>query len=407
MGVPDNVPTLLGARVVEYRAQPSRQYKLEIATNKGDLCVWHKYKTFQNLATTLTIQLLHDGITDIPHGFDLPRYDADVDVAMLNAFLVAAIETDLEWGIRIDPRTVVYKPARSTSQSFSFVDRKASIISNSEDDARNTSHQHELVQAKVVDARVVRVTETLHEYDVVQYCLAIETRAHGTFRIWRRYATFMSLAASLTLQCPRMRPDFELPESSLRSSQLSTSLITERVELLNRFLTVASSAQHLEWGIRIDADTCIYKRRKLENSTRPGIVLYEAPKKQPSGLTETVSLISAKIAGFRVGARKDAAGHVSVKYNLQMDCLSNVGGVCTYSIWRRFATFQELERSVAGLAPNLPSLRASDDEYHDKALVQRRIDALNHFFDVLTSTDDLEWGIRVDHETTVFKQRVV
>ncbi|KDO26624.1 hypothetical protein SPRG_08028 [Saprolegnia parasitica CBS 223.65] len=397
--------TLLSATVVERRSLPSRgyQYKLHIVSDQGELSVWHKYKTFQNLATTLTIQLLHDGITEIPHGFDLPRDDTTVDLPLLNAFLVAAVETDLDWGIRIDASTVVYKPKHrpSSSSSFSFVDRKASMAHH--DDAT----QRVLVEARIIDARVVRVAhpETMNEYDVVQYCLALETRAHGPMRIWRRYSTFSSLATSLQRQCPRMRHELDVPEADLRSSQLSASNIQSRIEVLNQFLLVACKTSSLEWGIRIDADTCVYKR-KVVDEPRIGVVLYEEPTKSCC-VAETVSLISAKVAGFRVGARKDAAGHASVKYNLQMDCLSNLGGICTYSIWRRFATFEELAKSVAGLAPHIPSLRASDDEHHDKALVQRRIDALNHLFDVLSACDELEWGIRVDADTTVYKHRVV
>ncbi|OQR89739.1 hypothetical protein THRCLA_22634 [Thraustotheca clavata] len=419
----DTINTLLSALVVDSRVLVTKlgthrhEYKLDIISNKGALSVWHKYKTFQNLATTLTIQLLHDGVKVIPSAFDLPRqpsYDQPpVEISTINHFLAAAVDTELEWGIRIDANTVVYKPKRlksspsnSPPSSFSFVDRKSSYISSTKDEL--THEEIVLVSATIVDNRIIaaEVPDTNQVVECVQYCIAIETTTRGQFFLWRRYMTFLSLAASLKMQCPAMASQFDLPPSPLKQHQLVYTSILQRIEILNRFLELATTTKQLEWGIRADPDTCLYKRRQLlPRKNSPGIVLYEAPKKEHP--VENVSLISAKIAGYRVSSRTDDKGHGTIKYNLQMDCLSNVGGICTYSIWRRFGTFLDLEKSLGSICPNIPSLRSSEDERHDKALIQRRVDSLNDFFQAISNTDELEWGIRVDKDTTVFKQRVL
>jgi hypothetical protein len=94
----------------------------------------------------------------------------------------------------------------------------------------------------------------------VEYMLEIETDTRGTLFVWHRYSTFRNLA--MTLQSKNTRKDLipELPNKTL-FGKFSDKIIQERIEKLNQFLEAATAADHLQWGIRIDAETCVYKRR--------------------------------------------------------------------------------------------------------------------------------------------------
>lgn len=119
------------------------------------------------------------------------------------------------------------------------------------------SQEVSLISARVVDSRI-----TYREgRQFVEYKLQIETNTRGTLYVWHRYSTFRNLAATLQTKNGYKRKEIpELPNKQLFGN-FSEKIIQERVAKLNQFLEAATNAEYLQWGIRVDQDTCVYKRR--------------------------------------------------------------------------------------------------------------------------------------------------
>ncbi|KAF0718985.1 hypothetical protein As57867_001347, partial [Aphanomyces stellatus] len=119
-----------------------------------------------------------------------------------------------------------------------------------------------LISAKVVDSRM-----TFREgRQFVEYKLQIETNNRGTLFVWHRYSTFRNLATTLQTKNGYRRKDIpDLPNKQL-FGHLSDKIIQERIEKLNQFLEAATNTDYLQWGIRVDQDTCVYKRRTRSSS---------------------------------------------------------------------------------------------------------------------------------------------
>lgn len=130
------------------------------------------------------------------------------------------------------------------------------------------SQEVSLISAKVVDSRI-----TYREgRQFVEYKLQIETNTRGTLYVWHRYSTFRNLAATLQTKNGYKRKEIpELPNKQLFGN-FSEKIIQDRVQKLNQFLEAATNADYLQWGIRVDQDTCVYKRRvKSASSIRESI----------------------------------------------------------------------------------------------------------------------------------------
>ncbi|DAZ98039.1 TPA: hypothetical protein N0F65_004529 [Lagenidium giganteum] len=114
-----------------------------------------------------------------------------------------------------------------------------------------------LLSAKVVDSRI----KTKQGRQYVEYKLQIETDIRGTLVLWHRYSTFLNLAATLKAKNPNSQ--HEIPELQTQSLTgfFSDQLIVDRINKLNEFLDVVTKADEFQWGIRIDKDTCVYKRK--------------------------------------------------------------------------------------------------------------------------------------------------
>ena len=79
-----------------------------------------------------------------------------------------------------------------------------------------------------------------------------------------------NLAATLQSKNGYKRKDIpDLPSKQLFGN-FSEKVIEDRVERLNSFLKAATQADYLQWGIRVDQETCVYKRRvkSSRDSTR-------------------------------------------------------------------------------------------------------------------------------------------
>ncbi|TMW64482.1 hypothetical protein Poli38472_011362 [Pythium oligandrum] len=114
-----------------------------------------------------------------------------------------------------------------------------------------------LVAARIVDSRVVNRTGK----KFIQYKLEIRTNNYGTVYCWKRYSTFRSLCERLQKEAGYSRKEIpELPKRQI-TGNFSQHTIGERAEKLNVFLAAAVHAEHLQWGIRVDDQIAVYKRR--------------------------------------------------------------------------------------------------------------------------------------------------
>ncbi|KAI9915560.1 hypothetical protein PsorP6_007611 [Peronosclerospora sorghi] len=114
-----------------------------------------------------------------------------------------------------------------------------------------------LVSARIVDSRIVNRTGK----KFIQYKLEIRTTNYGTVYCWKRYSTFRSLCDRLMKENGMKRRDIpDLPHRHLT--------IRKRAEKLNLFLSAAVKAEHLQWGIRVDDQIAVYKRRN-KRATQP------------------------------------------------------------------------------------------------------------------------------------------
>ncbi|CEG42077.1 myosin-like protein [Plasmopara halstedii] len=154
------------------------------------------------------------------------------------------------------------------------------------------SQEVSLISAKVVDSRI-----TYREgRQFVEYKLQIETNTRGTLFVWHRYSTFRNLAATLQTKNGYKRKEIpELPNKQLFGN-FSEKIIQDRVAKLNQFLEAATNAEYLQWGIRVDQDTCVYKRR-VKNA-RESISTASTHSSSP----RSSSRLSMKSFSFRRGS---------------------------------------------------------------------------------------------------------
>lgn len=153
------------------------------------------------------------------------------------------------------------------------------------------SQEVSLISAKVVDSRI-----TYREgRQFVEYKLQIETNTRGTLYVWHRYSTFRNLAATLQTKNGYKRKEIpELPNKQLFGN-FSEKIIQERVAKLNQFLEAATDAEYLQWGIRVDQDTCVYKRRVKNPTSRDSVVSSSTSSNSP----RASSRLSMKSFSFR------------------------------------------------------------------------------------------------------------
>jgi myosin-5 len=119
-----------------------------------------------------------------------------------------------------------------------------------------------LLSARVVDSRI----RNKQGRQYVEYKLQIETDIGGPKVLWHRYSTFLNLAATLKAKNPHS--EHLIPELQTQSltGYFSDQLILDRIAKLNEFLDVVTKADEFQWGIRIDKDTCVYKRKNKRGS---------------------------------------------------------------------------------------------------------------------------------------------
>ncbi|KAG6586840.1 myosin-like protein [Phytophthora cinnamomi] len=151
--------------------------------------------------------------------------------------------------------------------------------------------------AEYADAELLRENERLKQQVLQLQTKLIETNTRGTLYVWHRYSTFRNLAATLQTKNGYKRKEIpELPNKQLFGN-FSEKIIQDRVAKLNQFLEAATNAEYLQWGIRVDQDTCVYKRR-VKNASRESISTASMHSSSP----RSSSRLSMKSFSFRRGS---------------------------------------------------------------------------------------------------------
>nr|CCA24631.1 myosinlike protein putative [Albugo laibachii Nc14] len=123
-----------------------------------------------------------------------------------------------------------------------------------------------IVSVRIIDSRVI----TQKGKKFIQYKLEINTNNYGTVYCWKRYSTFRNLCDRLHKEAGVKKKNIpQIPHRQIIGN-FSQKTIGERAEKLNRFLNAAVKADHLQWGIRVDDNLAVYKRRvkKRRNTSR-------------------------------------------------------------------------------------------------------------------------------------------
>uniref|UniRef100_A0AAV1TNJ2 PX domain-containing protein n=1 Tax=Peronospora matthiolae TaxID=2874970 RepID=A0AAV1TNJ2_9STRA len=155
------------------------------------------------------------------------------------------------------------------------------------------SQEVSLISAKVVDSRIAY----REGRQFVEYKLQIETNTRGTLYVWHWYSTFRNLAATLQTENGHKRKEIpELPNKQLFGN-FSDKIISDRVAKRNQFLEAATNAEYLQWDIRVDQDTCVYKRR-VKSASRESISTASMQSSSP----RSSSRLSMKSFSFRRGS---------------------------------------------------------------------------------------------------------
>ena len=114
-----------------------------------------------------------------------------------------------------------------------------------------------IASTKIVDSRVVSRTGKRF----VQYKLEIQTTNYGTLFCWKRYSTFRKLCDRLVKEKGFKKKDIPILPKRHLIGNFSQRTIGERAIALNEFLDAAVKAEHLQWGIQVDEQISVYKRR--------------------------------------------------------------------------------------------------------------------------------------------------
>ena len=160
------------------------------------------------------------------------------------------------------------------------------------------SQEVSLISAKVVDSRITyREGRSLSSTSCKS---SINT--YGTLYVWHRHSTFRNLAATLQTKNGYKRKEIpELPNKQLFGN-FSEKITQDRVAKLNQFLEAATNAEYLQWSIRVDQDTCVYKRR-VKSASRESILTAGMQSSSP----RSSSRLLMKSFSFRRGSTAGTA----------------------------------------------------------------------------------------------------
>ncbi|KAG7388770.1 hypothetical protein PHYPSEUDO_011789 [Phytophthora pseudosyringae] len=256
-----------------------------------------------------------------------------------------------------------------------------------------------LVSATVVDSRIAY----RDNQQFVEYKVQLETDSRGTLFVWHRYSTFRKLAESM--QTKQGHPRKSVPE--LPSKQLfgnfSEKIIQERVIKLNQFLEAAINADHLQWGIRVDADICVYKRCR-RSTTPPSSSLktkaWTLPSRE-SDVHQYALVTSAKVVDSRIQKREERS-FIEYQFKVKTD------GNNTLLVWHRYRALYDWAELMQQENPcqKIPQLPSEEPFGSFSKHIQHQTPTLDAFFKRVVKADNLQYITKVDGDTFVCKLRV-
>ncbi|KAK1945618.1 hypothetical protein P3T76_002666 [Phytophthora citrophthora] len=256
-----------------------------------------------------------------------------------------------------------------------------------------------LLSAKVIESRIA----FRDNQQFVEYKLQLETDIRGTMFVWYRYSTFRKLAETMQAKQGHFRKSVpELPSKQLFGN-FSDKIIQERVIKLNQFLDAATNSDHLHWGIRVDADTCVYKRRKKSSlsssllKTREWSLPSKKSEVNQYGLVTTAKAVDSRIQG--------RADRPFVEYQLKMKTDTKN----TLLVWYRYSSLYDWAELVQRENPStkIPQLPIEEPFGSFSKRIPNETAKLNAFTKNLVKSDNLQWVVKVDQSNMfVSKLRV-
>ncbi|KAL3668922.1 hypothetical protein V7S43_006210 [Phytophthora oleae] len=245
-----------------------------------------------------------------------------------------------------------------------------------------------LLSAKVIESRIAYRGNK----QFVEYKLQLETDTRGTLFVWYRYSTFRKLAETMQAKQGQFRNIVPGLPSKQLFGNFSDKIIQERVIKLNQFLDAATNGDHLHWGIRVDADTCVYKRRK--KSTLSSSFLKTKDWVLPSKRTEVhqyAFVATAKVVDSRI---QDRADRPFVEYQLKMKTDTNN----TLLVWYRYSALYDWAELVQRENPSIkiPQLPMEEPFGSFSKHIHQETGKLNAFAKNLVKSDNLQWVVKVD-----------
>ncbi|OWZ23110.1 Myosin [Phytophthora megakarya] len=251
-----------------------------------------------------------------------------------------------------------------------------------------------LLSAKIVESRIAY----RDNQQFVEYKLQLETDSRGTLFVWHRYSTFRNLAESLqTKQGHSKKSVPDLPSKQVFGN-FSEKVIHERVVKLNQFLDAATHGNHLQWGIRVDADTCVYKRRK-KTATPPSSTLTTKQWALPSrkcDVCQYASIASAKVVDSRIQQQIERP---FIEYELKLKTDTDN----TVLVWYRYSSLHDWAEAIQLSNPclKIPQLPEEEPFGSFPKHIQFQTDKLNAFLQKVVKSENLRWIARIDGDMFV------
>ncbi|KAG6611877.1 Myosin-like protein [Phytophthora cinnamomi] len=253
-----------------------------------------------------------------------------------------------------------------------------------------------LLSAKIIESRIAY----RDNQQFVEYKMQLETDNRGTLFVWHRYSTFRKLAE--TLQTQQGHPRKSVPE--LPSKQIfgnfSEKIIQERIIKLNQFLEAAANAHHLQWGIRVDDDTCVYKRRNKSRSL-PMLALrtkaWSIPTRNCNAL-DYADVVSVRVVGSQIRQQRYTEFQLQIRTHVHNTLL----------VWFSYKALYEWAETTQRENPGvkIPTLPKEEPFGSFSKHIQQETAKLHAFFKKIIKDSSLQWIVRIDDDTFDCKLQV-
>ncbi|EGZ17118.1 hypothetical protein PHYSODRAFT_331129 [Phytophthora sojae] len=253
-----------------------------------------------------------------------------------------------------------------------------------------------LVSAKIIESRIAY----RDNQQFVEYMMQLETDSRGTLFVWHRYSTFRKLAETLQNQQGNSRKSVpELPCKQIFGN-FSEKIIQDRIIKLNQFLEAATKAHHLEWGIRVDDATCVYKRR-IKSPTLPTSALRTKAWTLPTKNYDEhdyAEVVSVRVVGSQIRHQRFIEFQLQIKTDVHNTLL----------VWLGYSALYEWAEATGRENPStkIPTLPKEEPFGSYSKHIQRETAKLHAFFKKVVKAGDLQWIVRIDVDTFDSKLRV-